>query len=198
MINLFELLYSLTNDYGIAIITFTILIKLAMLPLTIKQKKSMKETQILSTQAKDLKEKHKNNSEKMNLEINKLYSKNPRVIIGFLLAFIQMPIFYMMYKLFSNYSIDVKTLILPWIGNLSVPDPYYILPLLYLTIQLLPNILVHFEIIKNSTIPKLTKSIVLTPSVITLLIITNLPAGMGIYFITNTIFSTMEQLFIKL
>ncbi|UNC91208.1 YidC/Oxa1 family membrane protein insertase [Candidatus Contubernalis alkaliaceticus] len=197
LVHVFEWLFSMTNDYGMAIIGFTLFVKLLMLPLTIKQKRSMMEMRALTLQVDALKEKYKNNSEKLNEEIQKIYSEKSGAVSGIVLLFLQMPIFVMMYQLFSNHIVDAETVVLPWITSISVPDPFYILPFLYITIQLMPNILIHFDLIKNTSIPKLTKSAIAAPLVITLLFITNLPAGMGIYFVTSALTTAVEQIFIK-
>ena len=196
LVHAFEWLFLITNDYGIAIIAFTFSVKFLMLPLTIKQKKSMKEMQALTTRVNALKEKYKDNTEKLNAEIQKIYSEKPGAVTGVFLLFLQMPIFVIMYQLFSNHIVDAGTVIMPWITSLSIPDPFYIIPALYIAVQLLPNILSHFNIIKNSSIPKLTKTAVAAPLVITVLFITNLPAGIGIYFVTSAVITAAEQIFI--
>ena len=70
---LLELLYNLVNNYGVAIILFTILIKLILLPLSIKQKKTMKKTNEMQEKMKVIQFKYKNDPEKLNQEIMNLY-----------------------------------------------------------------------------------------------------------------------------
>ena len=68
-------LYNFVNNYGLAIILFTILIKLFMLPLSIKQQKTMKKSAKLQEKMKTIQFKYKNDQEKMNQEIMKLYKE---------------------------------------------------------------------------------------------------------------------------
>ena len=70
---LLELLYNLVNNYGLAIILFTILIKIILLPLSIKQQKSLKKSAKMQEKMKVLQFKYKNNPEKLNQEMMNLY-----------------------------------------------------------------------------------------------------------------------------
>lgn len=65
--------YELINNYGIAIIVFSILLRLILIPITIKQQKSMKKTAKMQEKMKEIQEKYKNNPEKLNQETIELY-----------------------------------------------------------------------------------------------------------------------------
>ena len=69
-------IYNLTSNYGIAIILFTILLKLLMLPMTIKQQKSMKISSEMQAKAREIQEKYSNDPQKMNQELMELYKNN--------------------------------------------------------------------------------------------------------------------------
>lgn len=69
-------IYNLTSNYGIAIILFTILLKLIMLPMTIKQQKSMKKSSETQVKAREIQEKYSNDPQKMNQELMELYKNN--------------------------------------------------------------------------------------------------------------------------
>lgn len=71
-----NLLYNLVNNYGLAIILFTVLIKLAMLPLSIKQQKSLKKNTKIQKEMQIIQFKYKNDPEKMNQAVMKLYKDN--------------------------------------------------------------------------------------------------------------------------
>lgn len=66
-------IYEFVGNYGIAIILFSILIKLAMLPITIKQQKTMKKSVRIQAKMKEIQDKYKNNPEKLNQETIELY-----------------------------------------------------------------------------------------------------------------------------
>ena len=88
---LLELLYNLVNNYGLAIILFTILIKIILLPLSIKQQKSLKKSTEMQEKMKVIQFKYKNNPEKLNQEIMNLYkSEKISPFSGCLTAIIQL------------------------------------------------------------------------------------------------------------
>ena len=90
-----KLMYTITSNYGIAIILFTIIIKLILMPLTVKQQKSMLKTQKLQPLLMEIQKKYGNDKDKLNQETMKLYQKykiNPMsgclpMLITFLVLF---------------------------------------------------------------------------------------------------------------
>lgn len=72
---LLNFLYNLLNNYGLAIIIFSILVKLILLPLTIKQQKTMEKTTKMQDELKSLQFKYKNDSEKLNKEMMDMYKR---------------------------------------------------------------------------------------------------------------------------
>lgn len=88
---LLSFLYNIVNNYGIAIILFTIIIKLLLLPLSIKQQRTMKKSAKIQEKMKVIQFKYKNDPEKMNQEMMDLY-KNEKMspFSGCLTAIIQM------------------------------------------------------------------------------------------------------------
>ena len=72
---LLSFLYNLINNYGIAIILFTIIIKLILIPLSINQQKTMKKSAKIQEKMKAIQFKYKNDPEKMNQEIMDLYKR---------------------------------------------------------------------------------------------------------------------------
>ena len=86
-----NLLYNLLNNYGLAIVLFTILIKIILLPISIKQQRTMKKSAKLQEQMKSIQFKYKNDPEKMNQEIMSLYkSENMSPMSGCLSSIIQL------------------------------------------------------------------------------------------------------------
>ena len=68
-------IYELVQNYGLAIIIFSVLLKLILLPLSIKQQKTMKKTAKIQAKVKELQEKYKNDQLRMNQEMMDLYKK---------------------------------------------------------------------------------------------------------------------------
>ena len=87
---LLQLLYMLINNNGLAIILFTLIIKLLLLPLSIKQQKTMKKSAELQDKMKTIQFKYKNDQEKMNQEMMELYkSENMSPFSGCLVGILQ-------------------------------------------------------------------------------------------------------------
>lgn len=72
---LLNFLYNIFNNYGIAIIVFSVLVKLLLLPLTIKQQKTMDKQGKLQDEMKSLQFKYKNNPEQLNKEMMEMYKR---------------------------------------------------------------------------------------------------------------------------
>ena len=68
-------LYGLVNNYGVAIIIFSILLRVILIPITIKQQKSMKKSAMLQEKMAEIQKKYKNNPEKLNQETIELYQR---------------------------------------------------------------------------------------------------------------------------
>lgn len=69
-----NIIYEIVKNYGLAIILFSILLKLLLLPLTIKQQKTLKKSQKLQVKLKEIQDKYSNNPEKLNQEMMDLYA----------------------------------------------------------------------------------------------------------------------------
>jgi YidC/Oxa1 family membrane protein insertase len=117
-------------NYGIAIIVLTIIIKMLLYPLTVKQVKSMKGMQDLQPKIKEIQEKYKGNPEKLQKETAALYKQsgiNP--LAGCLPLIVQMPILIGIFYAIRDYPALSQQAFL-WISDLSKPDPTHILPVL--------------------------------------------------------------------
>ena len=96
-------IYGIVNNYGIAIILFTILLKLIMLPISIKQQKTMKKTTKIQALVKDIQDKYKNDPVRMNQEVMDLYKKeNMSPFSGCLSSIIQFIIILSVFYLVSK------------------------------------------------------------------------------------------------
>ena len=72
---LLNALYMLFNNYGIAIIVFSVILRVILIPITIKQQKAMKKSAKLQEEMKSISQKYKNNPEKLNQETIELYKR---------------------------------------------------------------------------------------------------------------------------
>ncbi len=96
-------IYGIVNNYGVAIILFTIILKLVMLPISIKQQKTMKKSAKIQGQVKEIQEKYKNDPTRMNQEVMDLYKKeNMSPFSGCLSSILQIILVISMFYLVSS------------------------------------------------------------------------------------------------
>ena len=111
-------IYELVNNYGLAIIIFSILLKIILLPLSIKQQKTMKKTSKIQGKIKEIQEKYKNDQVKMNQEMMDLYKKeNLSPFSGCLSAILQIVILFAMFGLVRNPLTYMKKIDVNIINN---------------------------------------------------------------------------------
>ena len=103
LFDILQALYGLVHDYGFAIILLTVAIRVILLPLTIKQTKSMYELQRIQPKIKELQDKHKNDKEKLQEETLKFYQENKvNPFGGCLPMLLQMPIFFALFRMLGT------------------------------------------------------------------------------------------------
>ncbi|CAH0121877.1 MULTISPECIES: YidC/Oxa1 family membrane protein insertase [unclassified Paenibacillus] len=117
------------GEYGLSILLLTIIVRLIILPLTIKQVRSSKAMQAIQPEIKKLQDKYKNDQQKLQEETMKLFQKhqvNP--LAGCLPLVVQMPIFIALYNaIYMNSEIRDHTFL--WM-QLGTPDHLFILPVI--------------------------------------------------------------------
>jgi len=135
--SIITVLYNVTDtigfpSYALAIILLTVLLKIALYPLSVKQMESMKGMQLVQPKVQEIQKKYKNDKEKMNKAIMDLYKEyNVNPAAGCLPLLVQMPILIGLFTALRDYSFEpVAHAKFFWISNLSNPDPLYILPIL--------------------------------------------------------------------
>lgn len=98
-----NIIYNVVNNYGIAIIIFTVLLKLIMLPISIKQQKTMKKTSKIQLQAKEIQEKYSNDQVRQSQELMELYKReNMSPFSGCLSSIVQFIIIISVFYLVSR------------------------------------------------------------------------------------------------
>ena len=124
----FGLISSIGIGYGMAIILFTILVRIVMSPVTYKSYLSQAKMKVLRPEIMELNEKFKDNPMKKQQETMKLYSKagvNP--MAGCLPALMQLPVFYALFQFFPS-MFDLRQKSFLWADDLSSYDSIYQLP----------------------------------------------------------------------
>ena len=203
-------------NFGLVIILVTIIIKLLLHPLTHKSTVSMRKMQLLQPKITALKEQYKSDSQMMNRKMMELYKKekvNP--MGGCLPILLQIPIFISLYRVLPR-MIDLKNVSFLWIKDLSSPDTvatieaFKNIPLIPMDINILPLIMTVFGVIQSKLSTATQPGAVATPQqgpgqgkmmmfmqVFILFILYKMPAGLILYWTTQTILAILQQLYIN-
>ena len=118
-------------NYGIDIILLTIVVRIAMIPLTLTQIKSQAQIQKIQPQINKIRQEYKDDKEKMNIETMKMYRENKiNPLSGCLPLLLQLPILFALFMLLQNYApINEESFL--WLNKLGQPDPYFILVIIF-------------------------------------------------------------------
>lgn len=184
--------YQYTQNYGIAIIIITIIIKILFFPLTHKSYKSMKDMQKLQPKLTELKEKYKDDRDGMNramMELYKTHKVNP--LGGCLPMLVQIPVFFALYKALMG-SIELRHApFMFWITDLSAKDPYYVTPII-----MGATMFIQQKMTPSSMDPIQAKMMLALPIVFTFMFL-NFPSGLVIYWLVNNILTIGQQAYIN-
>lgn len=194
-------IYGFIGNYGLAIIIITLLTKLIFWPLTRKSYQSMKSMQKLQPHVKRIREKYKDDKQRMNQEIMQLYKTykvNPAG--GCLPMVVQIPVFIAFYKVLGS-AIELRHApFMLWINDLSAPDrlaigfdiPYVGAGLPILTLLMGASMFLQQKMTPTTGDPTQAKMMLLMPVVFTVMFI-NFPAGLVLYWLVNNVFSIGQQ-----
>ncbi|HOX26824.1 MAG TPA: membrane protein insertase YidC [Candidatus Krumholzibacteria bacterium] len=189
-------------NYGVIIIVFSVLTKLAFYPLTRSSTQSMKKMQLLQPKIKALQEKHKDNQEKLSKAMMELYQKekvNP--MSGCLPLLLQMPVFVALYQALANTIALRNTPFVWWIKDLSKPDALFSLPFsipfLGSDFNLLPLLMTGTMVIQTRMTPtgQVTGQMAMINTlmpVIFLFFFYQMPSGLVIYWLVNNVMTIYQ------
>lgn len=187
-----KLFYSFTHNYGVAIIILTILVRIPFIPIINSGQKSMKKIQDMQPKMAEIREKYKNDPQRMQSELMALYKTykvNP--MSGCLPILLQIPVFFALYKVLL-ISIELRNApFVWWIQDLSAKDPYYILPII-----MGATMVIQQKMTPSAMDPTQQKIMMLMPVVFTFLFLT-FPSGLVLYWLVNNILSIAQQYYIN-
>ena len=187
------------HDWGapwwLSIAMLTVVVRTILFPLTIRQVKSMRKMQELKPAMDRLRKEHKDNPQELQKEMMELYSErgaNP--LGGCLPIFVQLPIFLVLYYTIMEFESleSFRTGGLFWFQDLTVADPLYILPVIYIA-----TMMVSQEIAMKNTAPEQKRIMRLLPPIFgVVLAVGGFPAGLFVYWVTSNIISIFQNLLI--
>ncbi len=181
-------IHGLVGNWGWAIIIVTALIKLAFYPLSQASGRSMAKMRSVGPRMKQIQENYKEDREKLGRAMMELYKKekiNP--VAGCLPMLVQIPVFISFYWVLLE-SVEMRQApFMLWINDLSVRDPFFVLPLL-----MGGAMFAQFKLNPPPPDPTQAKIMQFMPLVMTAMMAW-FPAGLVLYWLTNTLLSIAQQ-----
>lgn len=187
-----QFFYTLIPNYGISIILLTLIIRMLTFPLQYKSFKSMKKMQEVQPELAKLRDKYKEDPQKLQLETMNLFKKagaNP--LGGCLPLILQMPIFFAFYRVLYSAVELVDAPFMGWIHDLSEKDPYYVLPILM-------SVTMFFQqkLTPSQTADPNQQKIMMFMPLIFAVFMKDMPAGLTLYIFISTLMGIGQQLFV--
>jgi YidC/Oxa1 family membrane protein insertase len=182
-------LHGIIGNWGWAIVGLVVIVKALLFPLSAAQYKSAAKMRKFQPRVAQLKERYGDDKQKFQLALMELYKKekiNP--VGGCLPVFLQMPIFLALYWTLLE-SVELRHA--PWIGwiqNLTAPDPYFILPVINITVMWLTQKLTPMV----GMDPMQQRMMQLMPLVFGVMMVF-FPAGLVLYWVTNGSLGLLQQ-----
>lgn len=186
MLKTLRLFYSWIPNYGVAIILLTLLVRLILYPLTLNQTKSMAKMQKLQPKLKDLQDRYRDDPQKMNEEVMKLYTKekvNP--LGGCLPLLLQLPVIMALYNTF-RIAVELRKASFLWMSDLSKGDPYLILPIAIAALMFYQQGMSNID-------PQQKQAMAFMPMMM-FVITWSLPSGLLVYWFASSILGLLQQL----
>ena len=183
-----EKAHSMVGNWGWAIVIVTFLLKLLFYPLSESSGKSMAKMRLLAPRVKNLQETYKDDREKLGRAMMDLYKRekvNP--VSGCLPIIIQMPVFFAFYWVLLE-SVEMRQApFMAWIQDLSSKDPFFVLPII-----MAGAMFVQTKLNPTPPDPIQAKVFMILPLVMSFTF-AFFPAGLVLYWVTNTILSIAQQ-----
>ncbi|MEO0315461.1 MAG: hypothetical protein RI928_1917 [Pseudomonadota bacterium] len=185
---LMEQIQKILGNWGWTIIVLTILIKLAFFPLSAASYRSMAKMKLVTPKMTAIRERHKNDPQKMNAAMMELYKTekiNP--LGGCLPVIVQIPVFIALYWVLLA-SVEMRHA--PWLGwiqDLAAPDPWYILP-----VVMAASMFVQTKLNPTPPDPIQAKVMMIMPIAFSVMFFF-FPAGLVLYWVVNNLLSIGQQ-----
>jgi len=196
--------YGFTHNYGVAIILLTVVIKIIFWPLTHKSYKSMQGMKKLQPKMTQIREKYKDDREKLNQELMMLYKTHKVNPLGGCLPMaLQIPFFFALYRmLYGSVELLHEPFFL-WINDLTAPDRLdigvqipYLGGLPVLTLLMGASMFIQQKMTPTTGDPRQEKMMPMMPIVFTFFFI-NFPSGLVLYWLVNNLLSIVQQSWIN-
>ena len=199
-----KLLYRVAPNYGVDIILLTVVVRLLTLPMSIKGQRSMIRMQRLQPQVERIREKFKDDQERLNREMVDLYKRNHvNPLGGCLPMLVQLPVFFGLYEALINAVELRQASFFGWMADLSAPDcmpipgmpPISFLPcpgIPVLVVLMAATAFLQQWMSPKQPDPSQQKMMMYMPVAFSVFFI-NLPAGLSLYYLASNLLGIAQQ-----
>lgn len=200
---LLRILYEITVNIGIpsyalAIFLLTLLIRVVLYPLNNKQLTSTKKMQEIQPKLKEIQKKYKNNPEKANQEVIKVYKENKvNPMAGCLPLLIQMPIIIALFQALRQFEYTDLGAAFFWIPHLKNPDPLMILPVVVGIATYFQSKVSMTNTENNPQAAATQKTMLYFMPLMIGWMSTKFPAGLCLYWIFYSLTGIIQQIFVN-
>ena len=186
-----SMFYKWVQNWGVAIVLLTVCIKLIFFPLSAASYKSMAKMRALNPKLQVLKEQYGEDKQRMNQAMMELYkTEKVNPLGGCLPILVQIPVFIALYTVLLT-TVELRNApFMLWIKDLSIPDPYYVLPLIMGVTMLLQT-----KMNPAPPDPIQAKVMEIMPVAMSIFFFF-FPAGLVLYWLVNNILSISQQWYI--
>ncbi|MGE3608851.1 MAG: membrane protein insertase YidC [Bacteriovoracaceae bacterium] len=184
-----QFFYKFIPNYGVSVILLTLLVRLITFPLQYKSFVSMKKLQLVQPELNKIREKFKDDPQRMQKESMDLFKKsgaNP--VGGCLPLLLQMPVFFAFFKVLHSAVELVGAPFMLWITDLSNKDPYYVLPVLMTIAMFLQQ-----KLTPNTITDPVQKKVMMFMPLIFGFIMKDQPSGLSLYILVSTVMGIAQQ-----
>jgi YidC/Oxa1 family membrane protein insertase len=187
-----QFFHNFTPNYGVCIILLTLLIRMITFPLQYKSFVSMKKLQLVQPELTKIREKFKEDPQRLQKESMELFKRSGANPLGGCLPLVlQMPVFFAFYKVLYSAVELVDAPFVLWIHDLSNKDPFYVLPVLMTVAMFLQQ-----RLTPNTISDPTQKKVMMFMPLIFGFIMKDLPSGLSLYIFVSTLFGIVQQLLV--
>ena len=189
-----DLFHSLGAPWWLSIVLLTVVVRVLLFPLTVRQVRNMRAMQELRPEMDEIRSRYKKDRRKQQEAIMELYKErrvNP--LAGFLPVLVQIPVFLTLYRVVRGHEEAFPSFAsggLLWFADLTRPDPYFVLPVLSASL-----LLVASEISSKNVDPRQRRMMRLLPIAFTAFI-ARFPAGLFVYWVTSNAVTLVQNLIV--
>jgi YidC/Oxa1 family membrane protein insertase len=193
------------QNYGLAIILLTIIVRLALFPLNQKSYRSMRSMQALQPKVNEIREKYKKNPQEMNKKMMELYRTNKVNPMGGCLPIaFQMPVFFALFQALRN-AVELRGAHFLWMADLSEPDRLFtITQPFHFSLNLLPLLVIVAMLIQQKMTPmaatgqnQTQQKMMQYMPVFFGFLFYSMPSGLTVYFLVSTVLGLVQQYFVQ-